>query len=155
MRGRSPSLGAEDDNATWGRRSRGGPAGDLDITPMIDVTFLLLIFFMVTSTMSSQRLVDVPPAKHGVNVDRSSAILIVVRSPRTSGGEPTIELNGEAASVDEVGDFVREENAKGKAHVVIRAGREVPHGFVQRIIREANLTDELEFSFGVEDKHGS
>jgi biopolymer transport protein ExbD len=149
------SFGGEEDNATWGRGSRGAPAGDLDITPMIDVTFLLLIFFMVTSTMSSQRQVDVPPARHGVNVDRSAAILIVVRSPRTSGGDPAIELNGEAASIDEVAEFVRDENAKGKTNVVVRAGREVPHGFVQRIIREANLTEELEFSFGVEDKHGS
>jgi len=31
----------------------------------------------------------------------------------------------------------------------------VPHGFVRRVIQEANLIDELEFSFGVEDKRGS
>ena len=28
--------------------------GELDITPMIDVTFLLLIFFMVSSTMQGK-----------------------------------------------------------------------------------------------------
>lgn len=155
MRGRSLSFGGDEDNGGWSGRDRSAPAGELDITPMIDVTFLLLIFFMVTSTMSSQRKVDVPRAKHGVNVDQGAEILIVVRSPRTTGGEPAIELGGKPASLDKVADFVREENAKGKTHVVIRAGREVPHGFVQKIIREANLTDELEFAFGVEDKRGS
>lgn len=154
MRGRSLSFGGGE-GESWGKRSRGGPPGDLDITPMIDVTFLLLIFFMVTSTMSSQQRVDVPPAKHGVNVDQGSAILIVVRSPRTAGGTPTIELNGQESSLEDVANYVREENSKGKTNVVVRAGREVPHGFVQKIIREANLIDELEFAFGVEDKHGS
>ena len=32
-------------------RAKKKDEADLDITPMIDVTFLLLIFFMVTSTM--------------------------------------------------------------------------------------------------------
>ena len=155
MRGRSSLSFDGEDDVSWGRSGRSGPPGDLDITPMIDVTFLLLIFFMVSSTMSSQRQVDVPPARHGVNIDQSSTILIVVRSPRVSGGEPIIELKGQPASLDEIAKYVREENANGKTNVVVRAGREVPHGFVQRIIREANLIDELEFSFGVEDKRGS
>ncbi|MBD3674839.1 MAG: biopolymer transporter ExbD [Planctomycetaceae bacterium] len=141
--------------SSWGKRQRGGSSTELDITPMIDVTFLLLIFFMVTSTMSSQQRVDVPPARNGVNVEQTSAILIVIRSPLTTGGEPTIELNGEERTLSDVGPFVREENAAGKTNVVVRAGREVPHGFVRQVIQEANLIDELEFSFGVEDERGS
>jgi len=35
--------------------------GDLDMTPMVDVTFLLLIFFMVTAAFSLQKSLDVPP----------------------------------------------------------------------------------------------
>ena len=154
MRRRSLSLGGEE-NATWGKRSRRGSFGELDITPMIDVTFLLLIFFMVTSTMSSQNQVDVPPAENGVNVDQGSAILIVIRSPTISGGEPVIELNGQEASIRDIAEYVREQNATGKTNVVLRAGREVPHGFVRQVIQEANLIDELEFAFGVEDKRGS
>ena len=40
--------------------------GEMDITPMIDVTFLLLIFFMVASTMQGTPDIDVPPAVHTV-----------------------------------------------------------------------------------------
>ncbi|TWU01476.1 ExbD/TolR family protein [Neorhodopirellula pilleata] len=36
------------------------PAGDLDMTPMVDVTFLLLIFFMVTASFSMQRSIQMP-----------------------------------------------------------------------------------------------
>ena len=34
---------------------------DVDMTPMVDVTFLLLIFFMVTAAFSLQRSLEIPP----------------------------------------------------------------------------------------------
>ncbi len=39
------------------------PQDDLDMTPMVDVTFLLLIFFMVTASFSLQKSIQQPPAK--------------------------------------------------------------------------------------------
>jgi len=52
--------GVDDDNVNFG----GGQfrsQGDLDMTPMVDVTFLLLIFFMVTASFSLMRTLDQPP----------------------------------------------------------------------------------------------
>lgn len=34
---------------------------EMDLTPMVDVTFLLLIFFMITASFSLQKTIDVPP----------------------------------------------------------------------------------------------
>ncbi len=34
--------------------------GDMDMTPMVDVTFLLLIFFMVTAAFSLQKSIEIP-----------------------------------------------------------------------------------------------
>lgn len=34
---------------------------DMDLTPMVDVTFLLLIFFMITASFSIQKTIQVPP----------------------------------------------------------------------------------------------
>lgn len=34
--------------------------GDLDMTPMVDVTFLLLIFFMITSAFEMQKSFEMP-----------------------------------------------------------------------------------------------
>ena len=39
------------------------PEEELDMTPMIDVTFLLLIFFMVTASFTLQQSFEQPPAK--------------------------------------------------------------------------------------------
>jgi len=38
---------------------------ELDMTPMIDVTFLLLIFFMVTAAYGIQKAIEVPPPQQG------------------------------------------------------------------------------------------
>lgn len=37
------------------------PTDDMDMTPMVDVTFLLLIFFMITASFSSEKAFEEPP----------------------------------------------------------------------------------------------
>ena len=56
----------------------------MDITPMIDITFLLLIFFLVCSTMSQATSVKLPPARHGKGVDEKTAVIITIDG---EGGE--------------------------------------------------------------------
>jgi len=38
------------------------PKDDMDMTPMVDVTFLLLIFFMITASFSSEKVIEEPPS---------------------------------------------------------------------------------------------
>ncbi|QDT37772.1 ExbD/TolR family protein [Stratiformator vulcanicus] len=42
-------------------RPRAKKEDDFDLTPMVDVTFLLLIFFMITASFSVQKTLEVPP----------------------------------------------------------------------------------------------
>lgn len=46
------------------------PEDELDMTPMVDVTFLLLIFFMVTASFSIQKSIQQPPPKTDEPSDR-------------------------------------------------------------------------------------
>jgi len=48
---------------TFGRKKEPIPEDELDMTPMVDVTFLLLIFFMVTASFSLQKSIQQPPAQ--------------------------------------------------------------------------------------------
>ncbi|KLU02684.1 biopolymer transport exbD protein [Rhodopirellula islandica] len=48
----------DDDDALPPRKKRDD--GELDMTPMVDVTFLLLIFFMVTASFSLQKSIQMP-----------------------------------------------------------------------------------------------
>ena len=50
-----------DDEPIQFKRSR--EEDELDMTPMVDVTFLLLIFFMVTASFSLQKAISMPKEK--------------------------------------------------------------------------------------------
>ncbi|EMI18436.1 Biopolymer transport protein ExbD/TolR [Rhodopirellula maiorica SM1] len=65
---------------------------DLDMTPMVDVTFLLLIFFMVTASFGLQRAIEMQRTP-------SEKASLVVATPVDSLS--SIEL-----SIHEQGDFV-------------------------------------------------
>ncbi len=60
------------------RRRRPRDSADLDITPMIDIVFLLLIFFLVASIPDMQVEADLPPARHGVGVNPRSAVVFTL-----------------------------------------------------------------------------
>jgi len=129
---------------------------ELDITPMIDVTFLLLIFFMVTSTMQNETELQVPPAKHGegVSTDASTVITIVTRD-----GEPEIYLDdgpqGSPAPLSEIAAYVQAglNEKPPKKVVIIKADRELPSGFVEEVARAANEVEGIDkFYVGVQDK---
>ncbi|MEO0530789.1 MAG: biopolymer transporter ExbD [Planctomycetota bacterium] len=48
----------------WSRARRASEEeGDMDMTPMVDVTFLLLIFFMITAAFALQKAIAVPPVE--------------------------------------------------------------------------------------------
>jgi biopolymer transport protein ExbD len=45
------------------KRPKAPPQEDMDMTPMVDVTFLLLIFFMITASFSVQKSIQQPAQK--------------------------------------------------------------------------------------------
>lgn len=53
-----------DEGAVEFRKKREpNPEDDMDMTPMVDVTFLLLIFFMITASFSMQKVIKTPAQK--------------------------------------------------------------------------------------------
>jgi len=66
------------------RRARGGAesAQELDISPLIDVVFLLLIFFMVTATFVKDMEIELerPAASSGQRSDAKSLRVYIDRS---------------------------------------------------------------------------
>ena len=56
---------------------------DLDLTSMIDVTFLLLIFFMVTSVMSQKANPDLPKSVAGDTQEVDKQVMLVLDFPES------------------------------------------------------------------------
>ena len=143
------------DSETSGRQ----PEAELgmDITPMIDMTFLLLIFFMVTSTMQVEARLQMPAATHGAGVPLEKAVVISIFK---TGDDPQIVAGADPDKptllAAEVGGYVAEGIKAGKTTVIIKADRDIPSGFVEEIARSANEAApegvELSFFVGVQDK---
>ncbi len=83
---------AEDDDDIPPRKPRPADNAAIDLTPAVDVTFQLLIFFMVTASFSMQKAFDVPPAKKtdGVSTqiqvdieESSAAVKVLVEADNT------------------------------------------------------------------------
>ena len=45
----------------------------IDMTPMVDVVFQLMTFMLFSVQMTGGEKVEVPPARHGVGVEESTA----------------------------------------------------------------------------------
>lgn len=118
----------------------------LDITPMIDVTFLLLIFFLVASVPELQAALQLPTAQYGVGVSRRGAIPISIAGP--DGGvrvylsestEGTALAGDESAQAAAVRAAVEAGLRDGKKEVLVRAERRLRHGDVARIVEAASI----------------
>lgn len=111
---------------------------ELDITPMIDITFLLLIFFLVSSRMNAEQAVDLPKARHGGLVAGKESVIIIMR--RGTGDQAEVKRgDGSPFSNDaeqqnaEIAEYVQQGIDAGKKHVIIRAEGSVRQGEVGRV----------------------
>lgn len=152
------------DTAVHQRRRRSKEDTEMDITPMIDVTFLLLIFFIVASKLDPQKVVDTPLAKHGDAVAEKYSVTIIVTN---SGGEtPNVFLGDskdEAAKAkgsledmeDAIADYVRQElDANPQLRqVLIKAERDVKYRHIHFIKRSISRSlDEQSLHIAVKEK---
>jgi biopolymer transport protein ExbD len=143
------SASAQDDEAPIGFPKPIHLDSEMDMTAMIDITFLLLIFFVVCSTMDNSSSQNIPPAINGsaVPAEESAVIFIeplnkdTVIVKRSDGREFSRD---EDAQVSEIVEYVTEEMeqtlGKPKTNVLIFADQDLPvtHVFrVQQIIGDA------------------
>lgn len=115
------------------RKKKKKEEAELDITPMIDVTFLLLIFFMVTSTMQPTPDYDIPHAKAGQDLVKGDTVKeVAVSMPRAGGEEGEFFWDGKQVTLDQLkAEMVQA--ATGDLTILIYADREVPSGVVGEV----------------------
>jgi biopolymer transport protein TolR len=135
------------------KRKSAREEAEMDITPMIDCTFLLLIFFLVTSKMKSDLPIELPPARHGsVVVEQSSVILTITKEGdavyvcRGNSTSPAERIEGAnpLEQEDLVAQYVEQEanrSSPPKRNVIIKAARGIKHREVARIQRAAGRAD--------------
>ena len=120
-------------------RIRRKDAVGIEIAPLIDIVFILLIFFVVTSTFIRENAleIDLPESHSTVDVVRSSVIEIVISADNEIrvGKRAIPNATVEVLTV-ELTALVTELNSD---HVVIRADAKAHHESVVLALDTANL----------------
>lgn len=128
---------------------------DMDITPMIDITFLLLIFFLVSSRLDVKLPVELPKARHGTAVAlRSSIILTLGKGPDGSAivyfgdgkvDDKKIKASNVAEQEVEIAKFIDQQLKEDavKESILIKAERGVKHREEARVRQAIGTVKEV------------
>ncbi len=121
--------------------SKRRPPLALELTPLIDVVFLLLIFFMVSTTFVSDDgglAVELPRSENRDLIPEGSDVALVIDA------DGRMRLDGEALSLDDLRRKLRQTaESDPSTMVVVRADKELAHGRVVEVmdlVRELGLT---------------
>ena len=143
--------------------------GELDITPMIDVTFLLLAFFVVVSRMDPQAAVALPLASYGDSVQDKDAVTLIVVLDKLTGekaeifkgssmrGETRVPAGDEESQEEDIGAYVENElsNHPTKDAILIKAEGQVKTGMVEMVkrgIAQSELAKSRTIFVGIEEE---
>lgn len=116
-----------------------GGDDDVNLTPMLDVVFILLIFFIVTAQFIREPGVDINRQEvENLNPQNPLGILIAIDD------QSKIWINKQEIAVQEVGFQIRElrrDNPKGK--LVVQVDQEADAGTMIDLIEIINKEDGL------------
>ena len=111
-----------------------GESAGIDISPLMDCVFILLIFFIVTTTFVDETGVEVdkPQAASSVHLEKNSIMIALTEKGEIVYGGQTIGISG-------VQPLVKRMLQKENIPVIIQADSGSQSGLLVRIIDEAKL----------------
>jgi biopolymer transport protein ExbD len=114
--------------------SEDGADAGIDMSPMIDCVFILLIFFIVTTTFVEETGIEVdkPQAASSVRLEKTSVLIALTANGAVVYGGKEIGMSG-------VQPLVRRMLQKEDVPVIVQADAAAPAGLLVRVIDEAKL----------------
>lgn len=118
-----------------------GTEAGVDISPLMDCVFILLIFFIVTTTFVEETGVEVdkPQAASSVQLEKTSILLAL-----TAKGE--VVYGGREIGISGVQPLVKRMLQKEDVPVIIQADSAAQSGLLVRVIDEAKLAGAVKVS---------
>ena len=118
----------------------------INVTPLVDITLVLLIIFMVTASYIVKETIEVelPRAAHGGETVQKTFAVLVTKDGRTF-------LNG--VQVDDAGleTAVREARAKGEeVQAIVGADKNATHGAVTHLLDVLKGAGVVKFAIQIE-----
>lgn len=126
----------------------GGDTG-IDMSAMIDCVFILLIFFIVTTTFVEESGVEVdkPQAASSVRLEKTSILIALTANGAVVYGGREIGMSG-------VQPLVRRMLQKEAVPVIVQADTAAPSGLLVRVIDEAKLAGAAKVSVATSRARG-
>ncbi len=115
---------------------RKGRKVQINITSLIDVLFLLLIFFMVTSTFEKTTGIKValPNIKKGVRITKKEVLEIIVTKNNR------VFVDGKETPVGKLSKIVKQKKAENSSlKIFLKADKKAAYGFVVNVMNELRL----------------
>jgi biopolymer transport protein ExbD len=107
---------------------------EINISPLIDMVFILLIFFIVTTVFVEETGVDVnkPEAASATDLEKNSILIAITADRKVVYGGREVGPAGVRATV-------RRLTQREAMPVIVQADRSVPTELLVRVIDEAKL----------------
>ena len=118
-----------------------------DLTPLIDMVFLLLIFFLLTSYLSRPAVTVTLPEADNIETLQETGLIVVINS------DGSLNVNEKIISEDELSALLLAQvnnRAEGQNELIIQADRGVPFERVIKVMDISRNTGIFNISFLVE-----
>jgi len=115
------------------RRTREQEESEIDITPMLDVVFIMLIFFIVTASFVKEAGIDVnrPDASTAEVKERGNILVAITDSNQVWIDRRQVDVRSVRANIERL----RAENPEGA--VVIQADKNSKNGMLVKVMDAA------------------
>jgi biopolymer transport protein ExbD len=124
----------------WRRRVHNDEDSEINLTPMLDVTFIMLIFFIVTSSFVKESGIDVnkPAAATAERKERGNILVAITEAGEIWIDKRPVDVRAVRANIERL----HAENPQGG--VVIQADANSKNGLLVKVMdaaREAGVYD--------------
>lgn len=151
-------LGGTGDDPLLAPRAR-EPDVYLDVTAMVDLVFMMNIFFLLAWVNASMAEVNLPAARHCTAADVEASVMVtIVASGERLGtvylgelreGKP---LKDDAQFEEQIRQAVETGKGEGRNTVLIKAEREIPLRQVVRVATAATAVEGMNLKLAVLEK---
>ena len=123
---------------------------ELDLIPLINIVFLLLIFFMLTSSSISNALkAELPIAETSTKIEKKNIILKISLAGK-------IELNGKLIAQGEMEERLKAALGQGKSNTIeVHGDKNIEFEISGKIISEARKAGAEYFIFATEEQRST
>jgi biopolymer transport protein ExbD len=159
MVGSNFQLGAPASDALVGRKPRRDPP-EFDVTAMVDLVFMMNIYFMVSFITLALAEINLPSAGHVEPLDTDTSVVLTVLGSLDGKSVTVTAGSGDAAEPMGDGDdqperiaaAVEEGVAQGKSSVLIKAEKKVRLGDLFRVATAAARAEGVKLHVAVTER---